>query len=408
MHDVHLGWRAQPIRPIPVRMRRAILTLIASGIALGTSVSCASATLLPTQPSQLTGTLTATGSYSFDVETPGRAVGVISALTQAANRLAGQDLPYVWGGGHAEAGIASRGERGPGFNGKRLGYDCSGSVAAVLAGGGLWPTGGGVPNDAGVISYLLSHHLIARGAGVGSQQVTLYDEPGVHIFMNIDGRFFGTSDGGSGGDARGGPGWLEVGADVTSGRFKRYHFLPGALGGTTTAGYTVGFEVGPGLGLMDYPIGAKVGVTYKTTASGMLVADAITLVGEVNANATVTAIGTNGVGRVTLTTKHGKVLTFSLSGNTQLENEVMGNQLLVGDTVAIGYLGSPSTTLTLISLSVTATAPVPTTTATTPTTPVTTTPTTTTADTTTTGTAPIQTVTAPTPTTTNYSGGSGW
>jgi mucin-2 len=378
-------------------MRRTILTLIASAIALGTSVSAASATLLPTQPSHLTGTLTTVGGFSFTVQTPGRAVGVISALTVAANRLADEDLPYVWGGGHAEAGIASIGERGPGFNGKRRGYDCSGSVAAVLAGGGLWPTGGAVPNDAGVIGYLLSKHLIASGAGTGAQQITLYDDPGVHIFMNIDGRFFGTSDGGPGGDAKGGPGWLEVGTDVTSGRFKRYHFLPGALGGMTTAGYTVGFEMGAGLGLMDYPTGTKVNVTYKTTASGMLVAEAITLVGEVDATATVTAIGTNGASSLTLKTASGRTLTFNLSSSVQLMSELQDNQLLVGDTVAIGYLGSPSTTLTLISLEITATPPVLTTTTTTPTTTGTTTGTTTTGTTTTgtTTTSPVQTVTAP-------------
>jgi hypothetical protein len=375
-------------------MRRTIVTFIASAIALGTSVCAASAALLPPQPSQLTGTLSTLGGYSFTVQTPGRAEGVISALTSAADRLADQNLPYVWGGGHAEAGIASVGERGPGFNGRRRGYDCSGSVAAVLAGGGLWPTGGGVPNDAGVIGYLVSKHLIAKGAGTGSQQVTLYDDPGVHIFMNIDGRFFGTSDGGSGGDAKGGPGWLEVGADVTAGRFKRYHFVPGALGGQTTAGYTVGFEMGVGLGLMDYPAGTKVRVTYKTTPSGMLVAEALTLIGEVNTSATVTAIGTSGTSgtdTLSFTTPRHKSLTFNVSADTQLVDAILANQIELGDTTSIGYVGSPSTTLTLISLNVTATPPPPASTITTPTTV--TTPTTTT--TTTTGSTPIETVTAP-------------
>ena len=55
--------------------------------------------------------------------------------------------------------------------------------------------GSGVPNDAGVISYLRQRGEIAPGAGDGPQEVTLYDDPDVHIFMNINGRFFGTSDG---------------------------------------------------------------------------------------------------------------------------------------------------------------------------------------------------------------------
>jgi hypothetical protein len=136
-------------------------------------------------------------------------------------------------------------------------------------------------------------------------------------------------------------------------------------------------------------------VAYKTTPSGMLVAEGITVPGEVNATATVTAVGTNGAGSLTLTTTRGRSLTFDLSDDTALMDQLLSNQVLVGDTVAIGYIGSPSTTLTLLSLSVTATPPVPTTTATTPTTTGTTTGTTTT--------SPIQTVTAPPAQT--YSGG---
>ena len=174
----------------------------------------------------MTGTLTSDGAYSFMIQTPGKAVGVLNALTSAANRVAAADYPYVWGGGHGQAGIASVGLKGPGYNGKRRGFDCSGSVVAVLVAGGLWPTGAAVPSDAGVIQYLLRAKLIARGAGAGPQEVTLYDDPGVHIFMNIDGRFFGTSDGGRGGDTRGGPGWLDDGAsDVSNPAFKRYHFV---------------------------------------------------------------------------------------------------------------------------------------------------------------------------------------
>ena len=116
-----------------------------------------------------------------------------------------------------QAGIASIGIKGPGYNGRRIGFDCSGSVAAVLAGAGVWQPTSGVPNDAGIIAELTSEHLIARGAGRGASEVTLYDDPGVHIFMNIDGHFFGTSDGGGGGNPAGGAGWLDDGApDATS------------------------------------------------------------------------------------------------------------------------------------------------------------------------------------------------
>jgi len=155
------------------------------------------------QGATLTGTVSLTGAASFTIQTPGQPVGVVAALTAAANRLTRADYPYVYGGGHAQAGVASVGIRGRGHNGRRVGFDCSGSVAAVLEGAGLWPSGAGVPSDAGVVAELLRDGVIARGAGRGPVEVTLYDRPGVHIFMNIDGRFFGTSDGGGGGNRRG-------------------------------------------------------------------------------------------------------------------------------------------------------------------------------------------------------------
>jgi hypothetical protein len=177
------------------------------------------------------GAVIAVDADSFTIQTRGADAGVIDAMTTYATTLAAENYPYVWGGGHVQAQIASIGETGPGHNGKRRGFDCSGTVAAVLVAGGLWPKGQGVPNDAGVIQYLLKQGLIAKGPGTGPYEVTLYDNPGIHIFMNIDGRFFGTSDGSGGGDAAGGPGWLSDGAyDALNPKvFKRYHFLPSVL-----------------------------------------------------------------------------------------------------------------------------------------------------------------------------------
>jgi cell wall-associated NlpC family hydrolase len=93
---------------------------------------------LASQPRTATGTVTAIQSSDFTLQTAGRRTGVINALNEAANAVTEDDYPYVWGGGHAEAGVASKGIKGPGYNGRRVGYDCSGSVAAVLAGAGLW------------------------------------------------------------------------------------------------------------------------------------------------------------------------------------------------------------------------------------------------------------------------------
>jgi hypothetical protein len=75
-----------------------------------------------------------------------------------------------------------------------------------------------VPNDAGIIAVLRRQKLIARGVGHGPNAVTFWDKPGVHIFVSIDGRAFGTSDGGAGSPSRrhGGAGWLDDGTPVAS------------------------------------------------------------------------------------------------------------------------------------------------------------------------------------------------
>jgi hypothetical protein len=362
------------------------LSLVAVALAVPTA---ALATLLPPQTRQVTGTITSTGSYSFTVATPGKATGVLAALTTAANKITAEDYPYVWGGGHGEAGIASVGEKGPGFNGKRRGYDCSGSVAAVLSGAGLWPAGAGVPNDAGVIQYLRQHDEIAAGAGDGPGEVTLYDDPGVHIFMNVNGRFFGTSDGGGGGDRKGGPGWLDDGAwDAHSVRFHRYHFVPSVLKATTDAGYTLAFQFGAGLSMPALPTGASVRVAYRTTNQGTMVATAVTPVGELTAAGTVTHFNKLGTG---FTIKRNSGPTLALPASGQLTQALLSGQLAVGDSVLVTYITKPQPTV--VALKVTA-VPTPTTTTPTTTTPTTTTPTTTT-----------PTTTTPTTTTTNPTAG---
>ena len=84
--------------------------------------------------------------------------------------------------------------------------------------------------------------------------MTLYDDPGVHIFMNIDGHFFGTSDGGGGGDQAGGAGWLDDGAsDATSHAYKPYHLLPSVLQGQTTFSRVLTFTTGSHPGVNPRP-----------------------------------------------------------------------------------------------------------------------------------------------------------
>ncbi len=180
----------------------------------------------------------------------------------------------MYGGGHAQASVASVGIPGPGYNGHRRGFDCSGSVAAVLTAGGLWPANSGVPNDYWIIRELLQQRLIAPGPGTGPVDVMLYDDPGVHIFMSIDGGYFGTSDGGGGGDARGGAGWLYDGAYFAWGRtYKRYHFVSAALSRGAGASHKITFQLTGAQTPLQ--LHQQVRVSYAEAASGSFLATAI-------------------------------------------------------------------------------------------------------------------------------------
>jgi hypothetical protein len=296
------------------------------------------------------GTVTALSGSSFTIQTAGRRVGVVNAMTRAATAITSEDYPYVYGGGHAQAGIASTGTKGPGHNGRRKGYDCSGSVAAVLAGAGLWPAGGGVPNDAGVIATLRQERLIVPGVGRGPVEVTLYDHPGVHIFMNIDGRFFGTSDGGGGGNPRGGAGWLDDGApDASSRAYKPYHFVSSVLGSSTNAGHIVSFQ----LSALSVPptieLGDMVDVSYKESGTGSLLATAISYPGSTTASGTVGTVAPDGTS-FTLLTSSGQTLTLAVP------NPDLFQGLGPGDTVQVTYTTSGSA-LTARQITITATAP---------------------------------------------------
>jgi hypothetical protein len=293
-----------------------------------------------------TGTVTALSGSSFTIQTDGPRVGVVNAMTRAAASITKHDYPYVWAGGHAQAGIASTGTKG-----RHVGFDCSGSVAAVLAGAGIWPGGSGVPNDAGIISALRHAGLIARGVGKGPVEVTLYDHPGVHIFMNIDGRFFGTSDGAGGGDPRGGAGWLDDGAPDASGRaFKAYHFLPSALRSSTNAGHIVSFQLGALSAPPVIELGDKVDVSYTENRAGSLFVTSVTYPGATTATGTVSLIAGDG-SSFTLQTSTGQTLILSLP------DPEIAQSLATGDTVQVTYTTIGST-LTARLVTVTASPPV--------------------------------------------------
>ena len=285
-----------------------------------------------------TGAVTAVGYDSLTVLTDGRRLGVANAMIAAAGAITRQDYPYVWGGGHATAGVASAGiAGGPGYNGHRRGFDCSGSVAAVLAAGGLWPAGGGVPGDLGVIDQLLAEHLIAPGPGRTATEVTLYDEPGVHIFMNINGRFFGTSDGAGGGSRKGGPGWLDDGApDAYTRRFRQYHVLPGLLHDSTTYGHSFTLSAPAESLLAGVAVGDRVRATFRPGPAGTLTLLGLSWIGERSAAGTVSALASDG-SSFTVLTAAGQTLTFGTPGGTP-SGLVLGDQVTVAYTARAGAL----------------------------------------------------------------------
>lgn len=285
------------------------------------------------------GTVSAADGSSFTVQMPGRQIGVMRALINAADRTLGEDTPYVYGGGHAAAGTASIGIPGPGYTGKRVGFDCSGAVGAVLVGGGLWPAGSGVPRDDGIISRLRSEGMIAPGVGTGPLEVTLWDHPTVHIFMNIDGRFFGTSDGASGGDANGGAGWLSDGApDTFNPAFKPYHLFPWVLKSTIGSGQSFGFKLPESRTVVGGLVaGEQVTVRYKELASGRMVATAVSYPHSHTATGTVGAIAPDG-SSFALQTPTGTTLTLLTGGSWRLLDNVAA-----GDTVGVSYSNVGST-----------------------------------------------------------------
>ncbi|MGO9977136.1 MAG: hypothetical protein ACLP01_30900 [Solirubrobacteraceae bacterium] len=233
---------------------------------------------------EASGSILAVGASSLLIQRPARRLTAIAAMQAAADDITQADYTYVWGGGHQLAGLADVGdvEQGSGANGTNIGYDCSGAVGAVLEAGGLWPAGTGVPNDAGVIADLLASGVIAAGAGSGQPEVTLYDYPNVHIFMNINGIFFGTSDGQDGNAAQpeDGAGWLTDDHPDTSNKvFKQYHVLPSLLTPTVTYAPTLAVAASKSL-LKGATVGQGVQVGYTETPAGTPVAHKVTLAGQ--------------------------------------------------------------------------------------------------------------------------------
>jgi len=116
----------------------------------------------------------------------GAAGSQVDRAYRAARAIDAKRYPYVYGGGHAKAGSPSGG-----------GYDCSGSVSAVLAAAGMGLRVGGPAMD--------SNRLMNWGEAGAGEFITVYARPGSttgHAWMTfkVDGQeqHFGTGDWGKG------------------------------------------------------------------------------------------------------------------------------------------------------------------------------------------------------------------
>lgn len=114
---------------------------------------------------------------------PADAPEFVRRAWEEANRIDGMSLPYLWGGGHQSSPAPANGP-----------FDCSGSVSRVLQAAGL------------PIPTMVSGQFVGVGQpGPGPEGgVRIYANDG-HVYMSINGRFFGTG----GQNPGGGAGWLD-------------------------------------------------------------------------------------------------------------------------------------------------------------------------------------------------------
>jgi len=117
-----------------------------------------------------------------------------SRMVAEAGAINAKQYNYEWGGGHNSTFSPTHGVghgSGPG-----VGYDCSGSVSAVLRAGRA------------LNSPLDSTGLMSYGQSGPGKRVSIFASP-THTVMSLGGRFFGTSSHGHGGGASWMPGQPE-------------------------------------------------------------------------------------------------------------------------------------------------------------------------------------------------------
>lgn len=146
----------------------------------------------------------------------------LDEMISRASEISNKNYPYAWGGGHHSVGTPSIGEPdGPPGSSGALGFDCSGSVLAVLAAGEFVPTGSSFGTSA-EMGHVYGHIGEPGPAPEGKGVTIYYNEE--HEWMTINGRYFST--GGSSKNPNGGAGWGGEGSanwGEDPSRFESFH-----------------------------------------------------------------------------------------------------------------------------------------------------------------------------------------
>src|ERR1039458_9613836 len=166
---------------------------------------------------------------------------VIDQLLTAAATINNQNWPYEDQGGLISVGHADKGLPGGVHEGGygTIGYDCYGAVGAVLYLAGLLY---GPLNSNTPIHTWIREGLLVAGEGTGTPECTFFGMSN-HIFMRINGKFWGTSDGANHGPTgpptphKGGGGWISngvIGPNITNtGHIPASKLAPPTSGGGT-------------------------------------------------------------------------------------------------------------------------------------------------------------------------------
>ena len=143
------------------RLGRLLVVLFSCAVSAGVAVAASAAgavspagtavaartskTTTPPTAGGARGKVTFVGPSSFTIQTSGRRMGMLNALTASANSVTGKDYPYVWGGGHGAAGVASVGVRGPGHTAREPATTARGRLRRCSRASACGPPAPGCP-----------------------------------------------------------------------------------------------------------------------------------------------------------------------------------------------------------------------------------------------------------------------